>query len=33
VVPDAEKAREWYAKAADQGSPEAGRHLQQSASR
>lgn len=33
VVPDAEKARAWYAKAAEQGSPEAGRHLQQSASR
>lgn len=33
VVPDIDKARAWYKKAAEQGSSEAGRHLQQSASR
>jgi TPR repeat protein len=33
AVPDVDKAREWYKKAAAQGSSEAGRHLQQSASR
>ncbi len=33
VLPDSAKAREWYAKAAEQGSSEVGRHVQQSASR
>jgi hypothetical protein len=33
AAPDIEKAREWYAKAVKQGSAEAGRRLQQSASR
>ena len=33
VRPDLEKAREWYAKAAEQRSPKPDRHLQQSASR
>jgi TPR repeat protein len=33
VLPDAARARAWYLKAAEQGSPEARRRLQQSSAR